>query len=252
MIDFEPLARFGLLLVRPGMLVVVAPLFGGTFAPPLVKIGLTTLIALTLLPVVALPAPGNGVALSSLVVHEAAIGLAIGFALRALVAGAEFAGHLAGFQLGFTYAGLVDPQTGARNSVLSSLYGTLALLVAFLINAHHDFLRALALSYDAMPVSPGHVAASLGALVARTLGVVFVIGVRIAAPVVVVLLIVELALGLLSRAAPSLNIMVQGFSIRLIFGLLALAATLRVVPVVVRSAMPNVLQLAGELAAAFR
>lgn len=251
MTDFEPLARFGLLLVRPGMLVIAAPIFGGTYAPPLVKIGLTVLIAVTLMPLVAVPSNANTAALSALVVHEAAIGLAIGFALRVLVAGAEFAGHLAGFQLGFTYAGLVDPQTGARNGVLSSLYGTLALLIAFLINAHHDFLRALALSYDALPVSAVQAGTSLAALAARALGVVFVVGVRIAAPVVVVLLIVELALGVLSRAAPSLNIMVQGFSIRLVFGLLALAATLRVVPEVVQGTMPTVLRLAGDLAASF-
>ena len=252
MIEFDPVVRFGLLLVRPGMLVVVAPIFGGTYAPPLVKIGLSALIAIALLPIVPLPAIGGEVGLVALVVHEAVVGLAIGFALRALVAGAEFAGHLAGFQLGFTYAGLVDPQTGARNSVLSSLYGTFALLVAFLINAHHDFLRALALSYDAMPMAPGQVASSLGVLTARALGVVFMVGVRIAAPVVIVLLVVELALGLLSKAAPTLNIMVQGFSIRLIFGLLALAATLQVVPAVVRGTMPSVLQLAADLAAAFR
>jgi flagellar biosynthetic protein FliR len=73
-----------------------------------------------------------------------------------------------------------------------------------------------------------------------------------AAPVVIVLLVVELARGLMSRAAPSLNILAQGFPVRLVVGLLALAATLRAVPVVIQAAIPRVLDLGVHTAAAFR
>ena len=250
--DFEPVARFGLLMVRPGMLIVAAPAFGGGFAPAVVKAGLTVLVALMLVPIVSLPDLASTVGLTAVVAREAAVGLALAFGLRVLVAGAEFAGQLTGFQLGFTYASLVDPQTGARNNVLSSLYGTLALVIVFLVNAHHDFLRALWMSYQALPVGLGGVEASLSGLVARGLGFVFLIGAQLAAPVVIVLLIVELALGLLSRAAPTLNIMVQGFPIRIVVGLLALAATIRVVPIVVHGSVPGVLDLATRLAAVFR
>ena len=253
MIDFGPIVRFGLLMLRPGMLVVAGPAFGGTYAPPLVKVGLTVFLALALVPVVALPADGAGPGLMVLAMREVLVGLALAMGLRALVAAAEFAGHLSGFQIGFTYASLVDPQTGARNNVLSALYGSLTLLVVFLLDAHHDFLRALAYSFEALPVGAGGaVSAAVGGLVARTLGLVFVVGVQLAVPVVVVLLVVEVALGLLSRAAPTLNVMVQGFPIRVLVGLFALAATLRVVPAVVRSAVPHAVEIGAQLGLAFR
>jgi flagellar biosynthetic protein FliR len=84
------------------------------------------------------------------------------------------------------------------------------------------------------------------------LGAVFTIGAQMAAPVVIVLLVVELALGLMSRAAPSLNILAQGFPVRLVVGLVALAVTLRAIPVVIQGAIPRLLELGVQTAAAFR
>ena len=77
--DLAPLAQFGLLLVRPGMLILVAPIFGGNYAPAPVKIGLTVLIALALMPLVNMPAPTeNAISIALIVMREAAIGLALG------------------------------------------------------------------------------------------------------------------------------------------------------------------------------
>lgn len=252
MIDVAPLARLGLLLVRPGMLIMTAPAFGGTFAPSTVKIGLTLMLALGMLPVAPLPNVESSLAVSTIIARETMIGLSLGFGVRIVMTGAEFAGYLAGYQLGFAYASVVDPQAGARNTVLSSLYGLTALMVFFAIDGHHHFLRALGESYRAMPIGFGHVDASLGTLVARILGLVFTVGVQLSAPVVIVLLVVEIGLGLMGRAAPMLNLLSQGFPVRIIIGLLALAATVQVVPDVVTRVVPNALELAARLASAFR
>jgi flagellar biosynthesis protein FliR len=88
--------------------------------------------------------------------------------------------------------------------------------------------------------------------VARTLGTVFVIGIRIAAPVVLVLFVVEVGLGLLSRAAPQLNVSVNAGPLRLFIGIAILGATLAVVPDVVHTSLVPVFQLAARVAAAFR
>ena len=250
--DPSILERFGLLMIRPGMLIVGAPAFGGTYAPALVKAGLTLTLALVVGAVVEVPAVAGPGGLTVVVAREVVIGLSIAFAVRILIGAAELAGYLAGFQIGFTYATVADPQTGARNNILSSIYGLLALVVFFAVNAHHEFLRALLQSYEALPVGPGGIDPSLASLTARMLGVVFTIGAQLAAPVVLVLLVVELGLGVMSRAAPSLNLMAQGFPIRLIVGLLVLALTLRAVPVVIEAGIPRVLDLGARTAAAFR
>lgn len=252
MIDLSPLVRFGIFLARPGLLLASAPSFGGNWAPPIVKVGLAVLLAVTSMAVVPFAPEGEPAGIAVLLAREAVIGMSIGFGVRILVAGAEFAGHLAGFQLGFSYASVVDPQSGVRNNILGSLYGLMALMVFFAINAHHDVLRALALSYDVLPIGAGTVDASQGDLVARLLGVVFVVGVQMAAPIIIVQLLVELGLGLAGRAAPMLNLMAQGFPIRLIVGLLTLAAVLRVLPPVVERAVPKAMELAARLALAFQ
>ena len=100
--EFEPLVRFGLLLVRPGMLVAAAPPFGAAYAPMPVRLGLTLLLTLALVPVIATPVSFGLIDLTLVVAREMAIGLAIALGIRALVAGAELAGHLTGYQLGFS------------------------------------------------------------------------------------------------------------------------------------------------------
>jgi len=251
-IDLTPVIRFALLLVRPGMIVMVAPVLGGTFAPPQIKIGLTVLLALALAPSVAVPTAADDVSLALLVAREMVIGLSIAFVVRALIAGAELAGHLSGFQIGFAYAATIDPVSGVRNTVITSLYGLLALLALFAINGHHELLRALALSYDRLPIGAGQLDGALPNLVRQVFALVFTVGARLAAPIVIVLLIVELAVGLISRAAPALNFMIVGYPLRLLIGVAVLALMIAAVPSVVASLANRTIELGLELAAVFR
>jgi flagellar biosynthetic protein FliR len=113
-------------------------------------------------------------------------------------------------------------------------------------------LRALAASYAALPIGVGQVNVSLVAGVRDSLGLVFVVAVRLAAPVVVVLLIVELALGLISRVSPALSSMVIGAPIRIVVGLLVLALTLPAIPRVTASLVQTALRIGAQTAGAFR
>ena len=193
MIDLSVLERFAMLFVRPGMLIALAPALGGMHIPVPVKVGLTVLVSIGLLPSVNVPQNLPELTLSVVVAREAVIGMSLGFALRALIAGAEFAGHLSGQQIGFSYGATIDPQSGVRNNMLATLYGLLATLGFLAINGHHAMLRALAASYAGLPIGGGRLDASIVASVREILALVFVVGVRLAAPVIVVLLVVELA-----------------------------------------------------------
>ena len=250
--DLSVLERFGLLLVRPGMLVALVPAFGGTQIPTPVKVGLTVLIAVGLLPSVAVPRGLPVLTLSVIIAREAVIGMSIAFAVRALIAGAEFAGHLSGQQIGFSYGATIDPQSGVRNNMLATLYGALATLGFLAINGHHAVLRALAQSYGALPIGAGHLDASIVSSVRDILGLVFVVGVRLAAPVIVVLLILEVVIGLISRTSPALGFMVIGYPLRLMVGLALLAALVGTVPAVTNSLLDTVLMTGAGLARAFR
>jgi len=250
--NFPDLAGLAVLLVRPGMLVVATPFLGAVSAPAITRIGLAVLIALTIAPMVPVPANLSLAGVAAAVLREAAIGLALAMAIRVLVFGAEFAGHFAGYSIGLSIGSLIDPQTGVRNNIFALLYGNIAVLTVLATNTHHRLLSALVDSYAAVPVGLGALDASLAGQVARMLGMVFVIGVRIAAPLVVVLLVVELALGLAGRVAPALNVMMSGAPIRLAIGLFVAAATVEMVPAIIERYIPMAFTLAADTVRAFR
>jgi flagellar biosynthetic protein FliR len=251
-IDFEPMARLGLLLVRPGSLVMTAPAFGETFAPVHLRIGLTVMLAFTLTPVVAVPEVTGALALGVVIAREMAIGFAFALAMRALIAGAELAGQLSGVQLQLSYGSVVNPQGGVRNNVIGNLYANLALFTFFLINGPHVFIRSLASSYQSLPIGAGGINASIVTSVTDLLGIVFALGVRLAAPLIVVMLVLELASGLISRTAPAINLMVVSTPLRLIVGLLTIAALVPAVPPIITRFAALVATLGAQTAGAFK
>jgi flagellar biosynthesis protein FliR len=251
-IDFAPIAHFGLLLARPGMLVMTAPAFGGTYAPVQMRLGLTVLLGLALTPLVGVPEVASTVGLGVVVLRELAIGFALSLAIRALVAGAELGGQLSGMQMMLSYGSIVDPLGGVRNNVIGSIYSNLTVVTFLAINGHHTFIRSLVSSYRAMPIGSGHLDPSLARSVMQMMGVVFVLGLRLAAPLIVVMLVVELATGLVSRTAPAINLMAVGTPIRLLVGLLVVAALVPLVPNVVTRFTGVIAELGVQMAGAFR
>lgn len=252
MTGFAAVAGFVVLLVRPGMIVMATPLLGALNAPTHLRVGLTLLLALLMAAAVRVPVTVAAPALAVVLAREVAIGLAIAFSIRVIIAGAEFAGQFTAYQIGLSLGSLIDPQSGVRNNVLALMYANLTVVICLAIDAHHAVLRALADSYVRLPIGLSGVGASLSGSVAEMLGVVFVLGLRIAAPAVLVLLLVELALGLLARVAPSLNVIIAGAPVRLILGLLVVAAGLTALPALITRYIPIALSLAADTAQAFR
>jgi len=249
--ELTPLADFGVRMVRPGMLVATAPGIGGVAVPPLVKIGLTAVLVLFMLPVNEARTPGTD-NIVLVIAREAAIGLALAMAGRLVIAAAEAAGALVGMQIGFSYATVVDPQSSARNNLLASLYGLIATLTFFAIDGHHALLRALAASYSTLPIGTGAVNASLVATVGGMASVIFSVAVQIAAPLIVALFIAEVVLGMISRAAPQLNLASLSFTIRAALGLFILAQVIGFIPDVLRRYATEALSSALALASALR
>jgi flagellar biosynthetic protein FliR len=250
--DSEIAFRFGLLLARPGMLIAATPVVGGAFVPPLVRIGLAVLLAALSMATVPVPQATSLGALTLFAGRELAIGLAMAMGVRAMVAGAELGGYLMGSQLMLSYGSTIDPQGGVRSTVLATIYSNLVLLTFLAIDGHHMLLRGLAQSYATLPIGTGAVDPSIAQSVMRLLGAVFVFGVRVAAPVIVVMLVVDAALGIISRGAPALNLMTLGTPIRLSVGLLVIAAVVSQMPALVRHFTAFFVELGWRLAQGLR
>ena len=248
--EFGSFVQLGVVVVRPGALVMTAPVFGGAHIQPMIRVGLSVLLALMVAPLIA-PPPAD-IGLTLLVAREMVIGFSIGLALRIVMSAAELAGYLVGFQAGFSIAAIIDPQQGVRNNIVAVMYASLALFVFFGVNGHHAILVALVDSYAALPIGGGAVDASLVASVAGALGLIFRVGMQMAAPVVFSLLVVELGLGLIARVAPAMNLMVLGFPVRVLAGLIAMAMAVGVIPPLLRILIPNALALGARTAGAFQ
>lgn len=248
--DLTPVLVFAIALIRPSLLVVGTPLFGGTFTPPMVRVGLVVVLGAFMAPLIGVPRTFEPGMFPTVVLREVLIGFALALSVRLLIAGAELGGYLSGFQMGLSYAALIDPQSGVRNNVLAALYGSFAMVVLLLTNGHHELLRALAASYEALPIGGGAIASGLAELVARMFGLMFTLGVRLAAPLIITLLLVEVALGVMARVAPTLNLMVTAAPVRLLVGWMALALTLRVLPDILTRAFPQALTLGARTAGA--
>ena len=205
-------------------LLMVAPVFGHRAVPGRVKIGLGVFIALIIAP--TLP-PMPDVGLGSwhglfILVQQLLIGVAIGFTMRVVFAAVEAAGEIIGLQMGLGFASFFDPQSAGQTLVLARFFNMLAALVFLAINAHLLLIGILVESFQSLPISTQPLSA-IGFYNAASFGsTIFAVGLQLALPIIAILLMTNLALGILTRSAPQLNIFAIGFPITLGVGLIVL------------------------------
>ena len=209
-------------------LIMVAPVFGHRAVPGRVKIGLGIFIALIIAP--ALP-PMPDVGLGSwhglfILVQQLLIGVAIGFIMRVVFAAVEAAGEIVGLQMGLGFASFFDPQSAGQTLVLARFFNMLAVLVFLAVNAHLLLIGVLVDSFQTLPISTQPLSAAGFFNVAAFGSTVFAVGLQLALPLITILLMTNLALGILTRSAPQLNIFAIGFPITLGVGLIVLDLTL--------------------------
>jgi flagellar biosynthetic protein FliR len=209
-------------------LIATAPLFGNLSIPVRVKLGLGIMLALVIAPTVpALPA-ADPMSLAGMLVlmQELVIGLAMGFAMRVVFAAVEMAGEICGLTMGFGFATFFDPQTRARSSAIAQFLALLTLMVFLATNIHLMLLSTLAESFVSMPVSALPAGAGGFRALANWGGLIFSAGVQLSLPIIAALLTTNIALGILTRAAPQLNLFGIGFPVTLGAGFIVLALML--------------------------
>lgn len=205
-----------------------APMFSQRAIPLRTKVGLAFLVALSAQaslsgqPVVSMNSPeALGTAL-----QQVAVGVAIGFAVRVVFAAVELAGELVGLQMGLNFAAFFDPASNAQVSAVSRFFGNMAVLLFVVVNGHLMVLMAVIRSFESFPVD-GRFVDVVSRLRLHELGAdLFASALWMALPMVALLLFVNLALGIVSRIAPQMNIYAIGFPVTLVMGLVGMVATL--------------------------
>lgn len=202
-----------------------APILQDASVPQRVKIGLAVLIAALIAPGIEVPAnvptlSGGGLLLTA---QQLLIGASLGLTMRLAFAAMELAGDLIGLQMGLGFTLFFDPENSAQTPLIGSFLGMLGGLIFLALNGHLMMIAAVTESFYSLPLAPGgslsldwHALALQGATV-------FSIGLHLALPVLATLLLTNLALGVLTRAAPQLNLFSVGFPLTLLVGVAALA-----------------------------
>jgi len=237
-VDLFPVATsqfftFLVVFTRLSGLMGTAPNFGGRNVPAQVRFGLAFVLALVFMPLLRPfmpPIPRDPAVLITLLAKEAAIGMLIGYIVQLFFTMVQMAGQFADIQMGFGLASVLDPMTQVQTSVLGQFQYILTLLTFFAARGDHYLLRAIYESFQRLPASkmvgsPDRLDALYRAAL-QIFGDAFIVSLKIAAPVVAVVLLVDAALAILSRTVPQMNVFVVGFPVKIGMGFLTLLLTI--------------------------
>jgi flagellar biosynthetic protein FliR len=155
--------------------------------------------------------------------QEMLIGIGMGFAARILFSAVDLAGEFIGMQMGLGFATSYDPLNSSQTPVISEFLGLIGLLLFLSLNGHLIYVATLAESFSAIPIGPNPLGAASWLNLAQLGGKIFSFGLLISLPILVALMITNIALAVLTRAAPQLNIFALGFPLTLLGGFFALA-----------------------------
>lgn len=222
---------FLLIFVRIVTIIPLLPIFGSANIPSQLKAGFAFILALIVFPFVSVPQhevlAANIFSFLFLIMKEICVGLTIGFTASFLFNAILFAGRLLDTEMGFTIVEIIDPLTDVLTTVTSQFKILVFSTLFLLLNGHYFLILAIEKSFDVIPIGDAVFrTGEISQLMTKMVNDIFILGIRFAAPVYVVLLLSSLALGIIARTVPQLNVFFVGMPIKIILGLVTLAIAL--------------------------
>lgn len=243
----EQIELFILVLLRVSSIMIMIPVISNRQVPLRIKGGLSIIVTFLVLPFVnPVPLSMGMPVLIVKMIGEVFIGIIIGLVGRILFAGVQLAGQLVGFQMGFAIVNVVDPISSSQVSIISQFQYLLAMLIFLTLNVHHIFLYAIAESFHVVPPLTFLFTGSLMEALVEFSKNIFVMAVKIGAPVMAILLFTSVSLGLIARTVPQINVFIVGFPLKIAIGLVGIGLTL---PIFVKILGSAFLQFDGQLKA---
>jgi len=237
----EQIETFLLIFIRVGAIIFSVPLFSSNDIPKMVKAGLSICIAWIIFPAVFVPRELHSFNIFQFlpsVAAEVLIGILIGLTARIVFEGIQLGGQLVGHQMGFGIANVLDPVSGANFSIISQVQNIIATLIFIALNMHHWFIKAIALSFTKIPLLHCFVGPKLVNEILGLGSTIFIVGIKVSAPIMAVVLFSEVAFGLLNKAAPLMHIFILSFPLKIASGLFILGITLPMFYIVIKDTFP--------------
>ena len=228
-VDMEWVQTVLLVALRLAATLTLTPIFAVSGVTAHVRVLLILGLATTLVSALAIP-PVAVLSLADLLVaaaRELVLGALLAFGLFTAFAAFQLAGRVMDLQMGFGVATLIDPATRTQSPLLGTALNLIAVAVFFAIDGHHLLIRGLAFSLSHLPPGMPMPAFEPAAVVAQ-FGGMFIYAVALAAPVMIVLLMVDIAMAVLARTMPQVNVFIVSLPLKVMVGLLVLVASMRV------------------------
>jgi flagellar biosynthesis protein FliR len=206
--------NFLFILLRAGIMVSMLPFLSTANFPARLKIGLAVAIALILTPIVEFKVERPDIPI--IILRELIFGMALGLAARLVFFAVDMAGQLMSTATGLSMASILNPEMG-QSTEISVVYGIIAMFVFLAMDAHHDLIMIFVKSYEWIPA--GHI--DVRSMVAPIIGLgskMFLIALKVSAPVVVIMLIANILLGFLYKAAPQMNVFFVAYPVYILLG----------------------------------
>jgi flagellar biosynthesis protein FliR len=245
-VPVEEVIAILLAAIRVSAWLAVAPPFNTRSIPGMVKVAIALALAMAIGPGMASQAPPPELfPILTSVLFQVVVGLSLGFLAQLLFSAIQAAGELIDLASGFTLASLYDPVSNVSVSMFGRVNQLVAVTLLFATNGHLLLLRGFVASYDALPMHVVSIA-SLTRTVTANVGTFFVSALAIAAPVMVVLFLADLALGLVSRAVPSLNIFAMSFPFKILLTLSLASVAIALLPGTLSSILDLIIAAFGS------
>lgn len=238
MIELLPeFPAFLLVFVRVASFFVMAPLFSYRTIPARLKIGLGFFLAWIIVYTMDAPVMEIDGAYFLLILKEALVGIGIGFVAYLVLSAVQIAGGFIDFQMGFAIANVIDPQTGAQSPLMGQYFYIISLLFLLSANGHHLLLDGIYYSYQFIPMDAWLPLGmeSFGEFIIKAFSSVFIIAIQMALPIVGSLFLVDVALGIMARTVPQLNVFVVGLPLKIGVSFLVMLTVMTILISVVSS-----------------
>lgn len=225
----EKIQLFLLLMMRTGGLLMTAPFFSNRAIPSRIGVAMTLGLSMVLMPIfinTALPVTHDLADLVILCAKEVLLGVLIGFVFNVVFIGIRLAGAIVGYQIGFSMVNVIDPNSSDASPILGEFWFLLGTLFFLIINGHHVIISGLVDSFRVIPLGLATPSGAVGEWVMKYSSLVFVLGVKFSAPVIITVFLVDVAMGVLARTMPQMNIFIVGFPLKIFVGLLMIGISL--------------------------
>ena len=245
-IEPERFRVYLLVLMRVSIVLFLLPIFSSKIFPALTKMAFAMVLSLLLYSVVQIDVsrfPMNAIDTGRLIIMELMIGLTLGLCIRFFFAIVQFAGQIVGFQMGFAMINVVDPQTGSNVSIMDQLGYWVCVLVFLTMNGHHLMFLSLIDSFAVVPIGFFILQKIMLAKMLSLGADIFVLGIKLGAPIMAALLLTSSAFGLVARFSPQMNVMIVAFPLKILVGLLFFGLLLNVIIIFTREYVEGLKEL---------